>query len=253
VGGLFTNNSKLIFNIQFSASVIKFILKTIKKIKHMSYIPRPDAAFNTWQGNLMADVASKAPAWNISLDAVAALQALQARWKTAYAAYENPATRNPVIVQEKQDARDAYEAELRKFVKSYLAYNPAVTDNDRKKLGLTVPKTSRTPAPVATTYPDFDIDSSVIRCLTIHFYDQGSKKSKAKPTGQHGSEIRWAISDTLLVDVKDLIHSSFDTHTPFTLEFEGHERGKTVYFCLCWENTRGEKGPWSEIQSAVIP
>jgi hypothetical protein len=55
------------------------------------------------------------------------------------------------------------------------------------------------------------------------------------------------------VPVKYLIRSAFDTRTPFTLEFEGHERGKTVYFCLCWENTRGEKGHWSEIQSAVIP
>jgi hypothetical protein len=93
----------------------------------------------------------------------------------------------------------------------------------------------------------------MIRRLTIHFYDQGSVKSKAKPAGQHGAEIRWAILDTPPVDVKELIHSSFDTRTPFTLEFEGHECGKTVYFCLCWENTRGEKGPWSKIVSAVIP
>jgi hypothetical protein len=216
-------------------------------------IPKPDAAFETWQGNLMVGVAPKAPAWNISLDAVAALQTLKARWTAAYAAFENPATRNSIIVQEKRNARDAYEAELRKFIKSYLAYNPAVTDNDRKELGLPVHKHSRTPAPVATTYPDFDIDSSTIRRLAIHFYDQGSKKSKAKPEGQHGAEIRWVISDVPVVDVSELTQSSFDTHTPFTLEFAGHERGKTVYFCLCWENTRGEKGPWSEIQSAVIP
>jgi hypothetical protein len=31
------------------------------------------------------------------------------------------------------------------------------------------------------------------------------------------------------------------------------QRGKTVYFALRWENTRGEKGPWSEIMSAIIP
>jgi hypothetical protein len=218
-----------------------------------NFIPRPDAAFNTWQGDLMAEVASKAPAWNISLDAVATLQTLQARWNTAYKAYENPATRNPVIVQEKRNARDAYEAELRKFVKSYLAYNPAVTDNDRKELGLTVPKHSRTPAPVATTYPDYDIDRSVLRRLTIHFYDQGSKKSKAKPPGQHGSEIRWAILHAFPATIGELTQSAFDTHTPFTLSFEENQRGQTVYFCLCWENTRGEKGPWSEIQGAVIP
>jgi hypothetical protein len=218
-----------------------------------NFIPKPDAAFNTWQGNLMVGVAPQASAWNIPPDAVAALQTLQTRWITAYAAYENPATRNHLVVKEKRDARKAYEAETRKFVKAYLAYNPAVTDNDREELGLTVPKNSRTPAPVATTYPDFDIDSGTIRRLTVDFYDQGSKKSKAKPEGQHGAEIRWVISDVPIVDVKDLIRSAFDTRTPFTLEFEGHERGKTVYFCLCWENTRGEKGPWSEIQSAVIP
>ncbi|MDR1552126.1 MAG: hypothetical protein LBS69_01520, partial [Prevotellaceae bacterium] len=77
--------------------------------------------------------------------------------------------------------------------------------------------------------------------------------SKAKPAGQHGAEIRWTISDTPVVDVEELIHSAFDTHTPFTLEFQGHERGRMAYFCLCWENTRGEKGPWSEIVSAIIP
>jgi hypothetical protein len=106
---------------------------------------------------------------------------------------------------------------------------------------------------VATTYPDFDIDSSIIRCLIIHFFNQGGKKSKAKPAGQHGAQIRWAVSDMPIVDVSELTRSSIDTHTPFTLEFEGHERGKTVYFCLCWENTRGERGPWSEIVSAIIP
>jgi hypothetical protein len=43
------------------------------------------------------------------------------------------------------------------------------------------------------------------------------------------------------------------TRTPFTLEFSGHERGKTVYFALRWENTRGEKGHWSPIQNAIVP
>ncbi|MDR3235698.1 MAG: hypothetical protein LBT48_03095, partial [Prevotellaceae bacterium] len=102
-----------------------------------------------------------------------------------------------------------------------------------------------------TTMPFFEIDSSVIRRLIIHFFDQDTKK--AKPAGVHGAEIRWAIRDEPVVDVEDLTNSSFDTRTPFTLEFKGHERGQTVYFCLCWENTTGEKGPWSEIVGAIIP
>jgi hypothetical protein len=156
-------------------------------------------------------------------------------------------------VQAKNDSRKTLEKSLRQAVKEYLANNHLVTDEDRDNLGLPIHKTTRTPAPVATTYPDFDVDSSVIRRLTVHFYDQGSKKSKAKPAGQHGAEIKWAILDAPPASLNDLIHSAFDTHTPFTLEFDENQRGQTVYFCLCWENTRGEKGPWSEIVSAIIP
>jgi hypothetical protein len=61
------------------------------------------------------------------------------------------------------------------------------------------------------------------------------------------------VSDVPILDADELVHSSFDTHTPFKLKFNGHERGKTVYFALRWENTRGEKGPWSAVISAIIP
>jgi hypothetical protein len=37
------------------------------------------------------------------------------------------------------------------------------------------------------------------------------------------------------------------------LEFEGHDRGKTLWYAARWENTRGLKGPWSPIESVIIP
>jgi hypothetical protein len=120
-------------------------------------------------------------------------------------------------------------------------------------MGLPIHKTTRTPAPVATTYPDYDVDSGTIRRLIIHFYDQGQKTTKAKPEGQHCVEIKWAMLDTPPATISELVNSSVDTHTPFTLDFEENQRGKTVYFCLCWENTRGEKGPWSKIVGAIVP
>jgi hypothetical protein len=160
-------------------------------------------------------------------------------------------TKNKTITFEEAEA--AFKPVFREFYTGFLKSNPLVTDTDLNAMGLpTRHSGGHHPAPVATTYPDFDIDSSLIRHLTVHFYDQGSK-SKAKPAGQHGAEIRWAILDAMPVDVSALTNSSFDTRTPFTLEFEGHQRGKTIYFSLRWENTRGEKGPWSEIQSAIIP
>jgi hypothetical protein len=166
---------------------------------------------------------------------------------------ESPTTRTKAAVQAKVDARKILEQTLRQAIREYLTNNHLLTDPDRDNLGLPIHKTTRTPAPIATTYPEFEVDSSTIRRLTIHYHDQGSAKSKAKPVGQHGAEIRWMMSETPIIDVVDLKNSAFDTKTPFMLEFEGHDRGKTVYFCLRWENTRGEKGPWSEIESAFVP
>jgi hypothetical protein len=216
------------------------------------YIPEKDVEFHPWQKNLREYTIMHSTSWNVPAGVFAALETLGMTWDAAYATASKPETRTSAAVLEKNNARKALVAEIRKDVAAYITSNPDVPTVDRENMHLPIHKTTRTRSPIAITYPDFDVDSSVIRRLTIHFYDQGSI-SKAKPEGQHGAEIRWAICDIPPVDVSELVHSSFDTRTPFTLEFEGHQRGKTAYFCLCWENTRGEKGPWSKIQSAIIP
>jgi hypothetical protein len=198
-------------------------------------------------------MSARAGLWGITEADFARLLALQSDYLAKYAIAENPETRTPTAILAKNKARDVYIKEIRLIVKAHITYNPVVTDEDRKNMNLPIHKTTRTPVQVATTYPDIDIDSSTIRRLILHFFDQGQKKSKAKPSGQHGAEIRWAMLDTPPASLKDLVNSSFDTHTPFTLEFDQNERGRTVYFCLRWENTRGDKGPWSEIMSAIIP
>jgi ferric iron reductase protein FhuF len=38
-----------------------------------------------------------------------------------------------------------------------------------------------------------------------------------------------------------------------TIEFQEGDRGKTFWYAVCWENNRGKKGPWSSIESVVIP
>jgi hypothetical protein len=173
---------------------------------------------------------------------------------SAFDAWKNPADRTPAMTRLLEMVEKVYRVSYRQLYTGFLKNSPLVTDKDLFEMGLPERHTGGgTPAPVAKTYPEFHIDSGTICRLIIHFYDLGKKKSKAKPPGQHGAEIRWMISETPMVDANELVNSSFDTRTPFTLEFGGHERGKLVYFALRWENTRGEKGPWSKIMSAIIP
>jgi hypothetical protein len=121
-------------------------------------------------------------------------------------------------------------------------------------MGVVIRDRKPTPVNKPTSYPLYRIDSSMIRTLSVFFQALIlGGRSRAKPAGVHGAEIRWAILDTAPASVDALTHSSFCTRSPFTLTFDESDRTKTVYFCLRWENTRGEKGPWSEIVMAVIP
>ena len=175
-------------------------------------------------------------------------------FQTAFNDWKNPDERTHIKTVHLANTEKVFREAYRQLYTGFLKTSPLVTDEDLAAMHLPARHSGGgTPAPVAATYPDYDIDSGTIRRLTIHFFDQGKKKTKAKPAGQHGAEIVWAILEAPPADVGSLTHSSFDTHTPLTLEFAEHERGKTVYFCLRWENTRGEKGPWSEILSAFIP
>jgi hypothetical protein len=217
------------------------------------YIPTKGAEFFNWQDDFVVYVTPRVGTWGIPGTVMTALNAAKTEYVKRYNAAKNPETRTPTAVLMKDEALAAYVKEIRALVRIYLANGPAVTDEDRSNMGLSIHKSTRTPAPVAKNAPACKIDTGTICRLILYFYDEGKEKTKAKPPGQHGVEISWMISDVPVVDADDLVHSAFDTRTPFTLEFQGHERGKTVYLALRWENTRGEKGPWSVVQSAIIP
>jgi hypothetical protein len=76
-----------------------------------------------------------------------------------------------------------------------LTYNPAVTDADKESMGLPLHDNTSTSTPSPPTIPEAEIDSSIIRQLTIHFKDDGSEK-RGKPAEVHGMEIVWDMIDT---------------------------------------------------------
>jgi hypothetical protein len=215
-------------------------------------IPTKDTDFHERQEAITAKTEANLSVWSMNQTWFTGqlIPAKQA-WETAWANWQDPAQRTPLITFIKNEKRKAYEKLLRILVQM-LESNPLVTDDDRRAMGIAIRSKTRTPVPPPDTYPEYIIDTSLIRCLIIFFRDLGSK-SKAKPRGIHGAEIRWAILDHPPLSVDELIHSGFNTRSPFKLTFSERERGKTVYFCLCWENTRGVKGPWSEIVMAIIP
>jgi hypothetical protein len=222
------------------------------------FIPGPDAAFHSWQGNLMSKVPARAAELNIPADAVTALQTLQTQWEAAYALAEDPATRTSITVKAKQKARKTYEAALRGFVRAYLTYNPLVSDADRGDLELPVHKTTRSTIPAPTELVEFELRQAAGSRVEVHFFpisanNEAKERHEAKPYGVRGAELAWAVLPEPPKSYTDLVHSAFDTRSPYTFQFDLTDAGKTIYVCARWENTTGQKGPWSSIKSAIIP
>jgi hypothetical protein len=216
-----------------------------------NFIPRADLKFLDWAKRLITYVQGKMNAWGIPSSAVSELLTLVNAFQTALAQTENPATHTPITVRAKNEARDAAEAKIRLFLSAYVTYNPAVTNPDREAMELPIHKKTHDPSPVAATFPWIAIIVNLARRLQIDF--RGSEASKAKPDGQHGMELVGQIGGEKPADQDAMPLSYFDTNSPLVIEFKEEDRGKTFWFAVRWENTRGEKGPWSDIMSAVIP
>ncbi|MDR1175686.1 MAG: hypothetical protein LBK83_09500 [Treponema sp.] len=201
-----------------------------------------------WKAGLEDPAKAAAFGWNPA-DLTPVLAAVNA-FLTARAAYEaDDSGKNRLV---KDEAKEAAKSAMRDFANSSIRYNKLMRDEDRLYYGLRPQDGTRTPGTEPATYPEAEADTSVIRQITIHFRDSGTKK-RGKPHGVHGAEIRWALLDHAPLSVAELANSDFDTASPFTLKFDEAQRGQRLYFCLRWESATNLKGPYGEIYSAVIP
>jgi len=211
------------------------------------YVPRSDFEFNPWQASFITIVQGSVTTWGIAASDFTALTLLQTTWTTASAKASNKQNRTAADVQAKDDARDAYETALRKFVAQWLANNAKVPNSERERMGLTVKTGTRTATAVPTTKPVGSVDFSELLRHTIYFVDENSNGSKAKPEGVHGCEVFIKLGDAT-----DFSYLATNTNAPHVASFTDADAGKTATYRVRWVNTRGEQGPWSNPFSAVV-
>ncbi|MDR2449817.1 MAG: hypothetical protein LBD52_07660 [Prevotellaceae bacterium] len=170
-----------------------------------------------------------------------------------YLEWENPSERTTVKTLRLREAESGFKAVYRQLYTGFLKANPLVTDNDLVSMGL--PKrrqhvSNHTP-PLPNSYPKATVTLREAARIEFRIRDSASAR-RAKPAGVHGVEIKWDILDRPPVNISDMIHTALFTKSPFILDVDYQLRGKTLYFALRWESTRGENGVWSEIRHTII-
>ena len=166
-------------------------------MNNRDFIPRKDRDLLTWVINFLTQLNGMVSRIGFPVSEFQQLGSFRDDFSAKLTLAEAPATRTSVTIKNRNDSRKKLVKTIRQDVKEYINYNRLVTDGDREALGLPVYKTTRTPSQVASEPPDYEIETSVLRRLIIHFFQIGHRHAKAKPPGQQGAEIRHTILDHL--------------------------------------------------------
>ena len=100
------------------------------------YIPRPNVDFNEFQVRLVKAVVTNALSWKIPADEVATLQTDSAKQADYFKAISNKNNRTKTQVEEHDQFRKTFEADLRLFVNSYLRSNKNVSTSEATGMGI---------------------------------------------------------------------------------------------------------------------
>ena len=219
------------------------------------YIPGSDTEFLAWATNFASYAGAHLA--DLGIDAADIAPIASGRTDFYTTMHENLTAQQAAqsARQAKDASRDALESLIRQLVRQLQASGD-VDNSERAALGITVPDTIRTAsAGGIDTRPIGSVDTSQRLRHEIRFSDEATPTSRAKPAGIMGCEIWVKVAPTgeaAPTNADELSFISMDTASPYIVEYDGKDGGKTAHYMLRWVKTSGDKGPWSETISATI-
>ena len=117
-----------------------------------------------------------------------------------------------------------------------------MTDAQRQSLSITVRSTTRTLTGAPTSKPVAQVDTSQRLRHTISFVDEMTPTSRAKPDGVQGCEIWIKIGEPAPTGPADFKYLATDTRSPYLVEFDAADAGKTTLSQLEDQQVKGRRG-----------
>jgi hypothetical protein len=206
-------------------------------------------------------------AWGISAQTFTDFLTLFAAAQEALRTAQEKETRTEVTNAACRTAFAALIAAMRDM-KDRFFKKPPLTDADFIALGLRVKDTTPTVVAVPTAQAEANISYPGPHLLTLHLRPLAG--TTLDPKADYGYSIRWGIMPpggaTLEqaastrhylmkppLSGEELPHPKFTRRKKETFDLPADDSGKTAYFCIRYENSKGQGGPWGPVVSAVIP
>ena len=201
----------------------------------------------TWCGVITKKVAS----WNIPTTALTQLETAVEAAEISNGIPES--ARTAVTNAQLKIDFDRLTAVMRDIKKRYL-YNPPLTDADFAALELK-PK-DVTPTTVAPPTGQAEADISYPGKTQLQAKIKHVEGTPMNPKAEYGYRIYYGLydaGDTPPASGVNLHESKFTRQKKVLFSFLPADSGKTAYFSIRYENSKGESGPWGPMFSAIIP
>lgn len=213
------------------------------------FIPARDGDFDAWQQAFLTFAAANMAALGLVLSDITNLANAQGDWDTTYTAQQAAQAAAEGATAAKVAAKAEYIALIRSAVNRIQA-NPAVTNQQRESLGVTVRDSDPSPVPVPTEAPLASVDTSKRFQHTVTIL--GPDGGRGKPEGVKAAEVWVKIGGTTDEGIEGFTYAGQATRSSFVHSFANDDGYKTAHYAVRYINGKGEPGPWSEAVSATI-
>lgn len=217
------------------------------------YVPSNDEQFDGWLDNFHSYVTSHLDHFSFHPADTDPLDAACAEWNMSFTSFTAAQLAAKSTRSTKETDRMSAESVVRSLV-SRIQTNPATTDADRQALRITIRGAGLAMGPLQSQddKPLAIVDVSNRLKHVIRIQNQTSTGTKrAKPANARGCEV-WMKIGTAPTGPSDMQLVDVATRSPYILDHADEDAGKTAHYALRWVSTKGEKGSWSETESATI-
>jgi hypothetical protein len=211
-------------------------------------------------------VAATRTAWGIPEAQVTELGTLYGAALVIFQEIRNKGERTEVMTAQCNAAFGALKRKMR-FFKNHYFLVPPLTEPDLVSLGLR-PRKEHSNIPPPDGFAEADVSYPGVGVLELHPHPVAGQPP-LDPRSEYGYRVYWGVyppggataematgRKRELMNVPltgdDLPHSMWLRRRRERLIFTG-DSGKTVYFCIRYENGKGDVGPWGPMFFAVIP
>lgn len=219
-------------------------------------IPSRDSDFNDFQDSFITVITANMVAWGFVAAELALLTAAQSIWVAAWVLAKNKDNRTRAQINAKTAARKGYTGVLRPFIQDRIYRNSLMTDENRLECGIKPHDKKRTPITQPTGTPEIKVLAGPGNAVRVYFAPPKAgdgSKLRGKPKGVSGMVVAFQKGGTPPANPEVCTKFDILSRSPKHVTFSPDEVGQRVYLFGCWVNSKGDRGPWTDLQSFMVP